>query len=605
MSTKERKPLSFGKAFLASLLATLVSGILVVIVFFAVLASFVAGFDGMFEVKDVRVKENTVLHLELNSKVGDVTYTNLNKTSFQVEKQLGLNDILTGIESAKTDEKIKGIFINVGDIQAGMATVKEIRDGLEDFKSSGKFLVAYNENYSKKGYYLSSIADEVYVFPSGMFDFLGLGVESMFLKGALEKLDVKMQIIRGSNNKFKSAVEPLMYDHMSDANREQTQKYLDALWGEMLKSISKDRGVSTEKLNEIADEVLIRRSGQAVDYKLADGVKYYDEILTLLGDKAGLNKDGELELMSFKKYAIKKGKNAKIKTDLHGGNIAVVFAEGEIVDGEGEPGQIGGNSMSKLIREARQDSTIKGVVLRVNSPGGSALASDIIWREIVLTKTQKPVVVSMGDVAASGGYYISCAADKIYAQPNTITGSIGVFGVIPYTGDLLKNKLGITVDRVQTNKHAIYSFNKELTEEEFKIIQEGVDDIYNDFITKVGDGRGMTTTEVDSIGQGRVWAGTDAIKIGLIDEFGGMNDAIADAANRAGIAKADIKVKVYSTVKSNEFLEVLETIEEQEEQQSSPESHLQQQLVEMYNYVKTVEANSGIQARLPYLFWID
>ncbi|HIP36890.1 MAG TPA: signal peptide peptidase SppA [Crocinitomix sp.] len=593
--SKERKPISFIKIFFASLLAIFVSLGLIFIIFFGMI-------NAMMPVPN-QISKNTVLHLKLNSPISDLTYIDFNQTTLQLEKRLGLKDILVGIESAKTDKKVKGIFINVADLNTGMANVKEIRDALEDFKSSGKFLVAYNENYTKKGYYLSSVADEVYVFPSGLFDFLGLGIETMFLKGALEKLDVKMQIIRGTNNKFKSAVEPLMYEKMSDANREQTQKYLDALWNEMLKSIEKDRGVSINTLNEIADSVYIRRSAQAVDYKLADGVKYYDEILEILAAKSGVKGSDEVELYPFSRYAIKKGKNKILKAKSKGVNIAVVFAEGEIVDGNGKLGQIGGNSMSALIREAREDSTIKAVVLRVNSPGGSALASDIIWREIILTKQVKPVIVSMGNVAASGGYYISCGADKIYAQPNTITGSIGVFGVIPFTGDLLKNKLGITIDRVQTNAHSIMSFNKKLTEEEFKIIQQGVDDIYDDFISKVGEGRGMSKAEVDSIGQGRVWAGTDAINIGLVDAFGGLNDAIADAAERVNIPKEDIKIKVLTTIKTDKMMELIESFSEEESQ--ATESKIQQQLMEMYHYVKQIENHSGIQARLPYLFWID
>jgi len=603
---KEKKPLSFGKAFLASLLATVLSGIIIVVIFFAILGSMLSGFDNMFEAKATKVEQNTVLHMTLGSDVGDVSYANFNKSSFQLQQKFGLYDILNGIERAKDDDKIKGIFINVNDIHAGLATVKEIRDALEDFQESGKFLLAYNENYTKKSYYLSSVANEVYVFPSGLFDFLGLGTEVMFLKGALEKLDVKMQIIRGSNNKFKSAVEPLMYTQMSDANREQTQKYLDALWGEMLNAIQKNRDVSVDKLNEIADSAYIRKSSQAVDYKLADGVKYYDEILELLASKAGKNKKGEVELLSFQKYAlIKKGKAIDFKAITKKGNIALIMAEGEIVDGNGEMGQIGGTSMAKLIREARLDSTIKAVVIRVNSPGGSALASDIIWREVILTKAIKPVIVSMGDVAASGGYYIACAADKIYAQPNTITGSIGVFGVIPFTGDLLKNKLGVTIDRVQTNQHSIMSMNKELTPQEYKIIQQGVDDIYLDFISKVGEGRGMTTAEVDSIGQGRVWAGSDAINIGLVDEFGGMNTAILDAASRVNIEESDIKIKVYTTAKTDKLIEMIQAMENQEEAGSVPTSEFQQKLMEMYHYVKLVETNKGIQARIPYLYWID
>lgn len=608
INMSEKKRLSFGKVFLASTLGMVVSGVVLLIVFFIGLGSLISSFDGIFDKKSTKIEENTVLHMTLNSDIGDISYANLNNTTFQLQQKFGLNEILNGIKTAKTDDKIKGIFINVNDVHAGMATVKEIRDALEDFQNSGKFLLAYNENYTKKSYYLSSIADEIYVFPSGMFDFLGLGTEVMFLKGALEKLDVEMQIIRGSNNKFKSAVEPLMYTEMSEANREQTQKYLDALWGEMLKAIEKDRGVSIDKLNEIADSAYIRKSSQAVDYKLADGVKYYDEILDILESKVGVNKDGEVALMSFQKYALNKNKkpldiDGEVKSK---GNIALIIAEGEIVDGDGNIGQIGGNSMSALIREARLDTTIKSVVLRVNSPGGSALASDIIWREIILTKAKKPVVASMGDVAASGGYYIACAADKIYAQPNTITGSIGVFGVIPFTGDLLKNKLGITIDRVQTNEHSILSMNKRLTKEEYKIIQQGVDDIYFDFISKVGEGRGMTTVMVDSIGQGRVWAGVDAINIGLIDEFGGMQDAILDAADRVNISEADIDIKIYTTAKTDKFIEIMKSLDEQEKMSSQVViSEFQQKLLEMYNYVKIMESNNGIQARMPYLYWID
>jgi protease-4 len=595
----EKKGTSFWKIFWASFTALIVIGIIKIVMVLITVSAVTP--------KEFVVKKNTVLHMSLNDDIGDVTYAAFNPSALQLNQKFGLFDILNGIEVAKKDANIKGIFINAANISAGMATVKEIRDALEDFQNSGKFIVAYNENYTKKSYYLSSVAKEVYVFPSGMFDFLGLGVESMFLKGALEKLDVEMQIIRGSNNKFKSAVEPLMYTQMSDANREQTQKYLDALWGEMLLSIENSRGVSIDKLNEIADSAYIRKSSQAVDYKLADAVKYYDEIIELLKTKAGENEEGELELLSFKKYALLKSKMPKAEDELLGkkGNIAVVFAEGEIVDGNGQVGQIGGNSMAKLIREAREDDKIKALVLRVNSPGGSALASDIIWREIILTKAVKPVVVSMGDVAASGGYYIACAADKIYAEPNTITGSIGVFGIIPYTGKMLENKLGITVDRVQTNQHSVLSMNKKLTPEEFNIIQQGVDDIYLDFITKVADGRGMKTAMVDSIGQGRVWAGTDAINIGLVDEFGGLNTAIDDAADRAGIEKEKIQVQIYTTAKTNDFVQLMNKFEEQTTANVSVKSGLEHKLTEMYSYVRLIESNKGIQARLPYLFWID
>ncbi len=497
--------MTFWKTFWASLLASFISGVIIVGIFLLILSAFVASIGATFEAKQLTIYENTVLRMELNGPIGDFSYAEFDPNSLGFNKQFGLSEFLEGLEIAKKDDNIKGIFLNCDNVSAGMATIKEMRDALADFQESGKFLVAYHENYDKKAYYLSSVAEELYVFPSGMLEFLGLGTEIMFLKGALEKLDVEMQIIRGSNNKFKSAVEPLIYEQMSEANRLQTKKYINALWNEMLSAVGTSRGLSADRLNEIADSAFIRKSGDAVTYKMADGVKYYDEILSLLRAKVDINSDEDLNLVSFEKYAMKKTREERILARRDTKNIAVIFAEGEIIDGEGNMMNVGGTRLARLIREAREDEDIKGVVLRVNSPGGSALASDIMWREVVLTKAVKPIVVSMGDVAASGGYYIACAADKIYAQPNTITGSIGVFGIIPYLGDMFKNKLGVTFDRVQTNDHAILSLTRKLDEEELQLIQEGVDDIYDDFISKVATGRGMTKAQVDSIGQGRVW----------------------------------------------------------------------------------------------------
>jgi len=596
--------MTFWKTFWASLVASVVSGLIVIGIFFLILNVMIAGFSDLFEPKRLVVKENTILHMELNGEIGDYTYANFNAGSFQLTKKFGLMEILEGLKIAKEDKNIKGIFLNCDNVDAGMATVKEIRDGLADFQTSGKFIISYNENYDKKSYYLSSVANELYVFPSGMIDFLGLGAEIMFVKGALEKLDVEMQIIRGSNNKFKSAIEPLIYEQMSPESRLQTQTYIDALWLEMLTAISASRGVTIDKLNEIADSVYIRKSGDAVDYEMADGIKYYDEVLELLRLKAETKAGEELQLLDFQQYALKKTKHQRTLKKLDEKNLAVIFAEGDIVDGKGEVGQIGGNSLAEMIRNARADSTIKAVVLRINSPGGSALASDVIWREVILTKAVKPIVVSMGDVAASGGYYIACGADKIYAQPNTITGSIGVFGIVPYTGDMFKNKLGITFDHVTTNEHAVLSTNRRLTGSELLIFQEGVDDIYDDFITKVADGRGMSKAEVDSLGQGRVWAGTDALKIGLIDEFGGIYDAVFFAAEKAGIAKEDIKIKFYPEQEEDPLFDILDNIENMD-QASFSRNELEAQMTEIYFYLKSIGTTSSIQARLPYLFWIN
>ncbi|MBL7899460.1 MAG: signal peptide peptidase SppA [Crocinitomicaceae bacterium] len=596
--------MTFWKTFWASLLASVTAGLISIGLFFIFLNALLSGFDDLFAPKKLVVEDNSVLEMDLSGDIGDYTYANFTPASFSLNKKFGVYEILQGLQIAKEDEKIKGIFLHCGDINAGMATVKEIRDGILDFKSSGKFVLAYSENYSKKAYYIASAADSLFVFPTGMVDFLGLGAEIMFVKGALEKLDVQMQIIRGSNNRFKSAVEPLMYEQMSPESKLQTQTYINALWDIMLDGISASRGISKEKLNEIADSVYVRKSGDAVDHGMADGIMYYDQVLDLLKTLAGTEEGEELALVDFQKYALKKTKHNKTLEKLEKKNLAIIFAEGDIVDGNGGPGEIGGNSLAAQIREVREDTLIKAVVLRINSPGGSALASDIIWREVILTKEQKPFIVSMGDVAASGGYYIACAADKIFAQPNTITGSIGVFGVIPFTGDMFKNKLGITFDHVTTNEHAILSTNRKLTDAELLIFQEGVDDIYLDFISKVGQGRGLTNAEVDSIGQGRVWAGTDAKRIGLVDEFGGLFDAIYYAAGEAGIDSTEIQIKVYPEREENDLFEFLENMDELD-QANLAKNNLETQLLEIYNYIRTLDGKSSIQARLPYMIWIN
>lgn len=598
------KSMTFWKTFWASLLASVTAGLISIGLFFIFLNAMLAGFNDLFTPKKLVVEENSVLEMNLSGEIGDYTYADFNPASFSLNKKFGVYEILQGLQIAKDDEKIKGIFLHCGDINAGMATVKEIRDGIIDFKKSGKFVLAYSENYSKKAYYIASAADSLFVFPTGMVDFLGLGAEIMFVKGALEKLDVQMQIIRGSNNRFKSAVEPLMYEQMSPESKLQTQTYINALWDIMLDGISDSRGISKDKLNEIADSVYVRKSGDAVDHGMADGIMYYDQVLALLKTLAGTEEGEELALVDFQKYALKKTKHNKTLDKLEKKNLALIFAEGDIVDGNGGPGEIGGNSLAEQIREVREDTLIKAVVLRINSPGGSAMASDIIWREVILTKEQKPFIVSMGDVAASGGYYIACAADKIFAQPNTITGSIGVFGVIPYTGDMFKNNLGITFDHVTTNDHAILSTNRKLTEAELLIFQEGVDDIYLDFISKVGQGRGLTNAEVDSIGQGRVWAGTDAKRIGLVDDFGGLFDAIYYAAGEAGIDSTDIQIKVYPEREENDLFEFLENMDEMD-QASLTQNNLETQLLEIYTYIRTLDGKSSIQARLPYMFWIN
>ncbi|MDG2226718.1 MAG: signal peptide peptidase SppA [Flavobacteriales bacterium] len=581
----------------ASLAIFLIGGTLITLL----LVGVGGAISGLSETTPFVVKENAVLHMKLDAKISEVSYAEFDQTSFSLDQGFGLREIKIGLEAAKSDDKIKGVFLNVTNLSAGMATTEEIRDAIIDFKSSGKFVYAYSEFYSQKAYYLSTAADKVYLFPAGMLEFKGLGAELMFLKGAIDKMGVDVQIIRGSNNKFKSAVEPLMYDSMSVANREQTMTYISALWNQMLIGVNEKTGVSANMLNEIADSMYVRSSKTALSYKLVDELIYEDELLAMFKEESGTKKGKDLNLVSFKKYASKKAKKSDRKNK--NSNIAVVYAVGGIESGKGNAATIGSETIAGAIREAREDDEIKAVVLRVNSPGGSALASDVIWREVVLTQKAKPIIVSMGDVAASGGYYIACAADKIYAQPNTITGSIGVFGIIPNIGPALKKNFGITFDRVQTNHHSVLSLNKALTDDEKRLIQLGVDDIYNDFTQKVADGReGLEQADVDSIGQGRFWSGTDALRIGLVDELGGIDAAVAYAAQQANIGADDIKIGVYPEQKENKLLELMESLGDEE---VSAEASLRLKLETFIQSVDKIISTQGIQARMPFDILID
>ncbi|MDB4534618.1 signal peptide peptidase SppA, partial [Vicingaceae bacterium] len=464
-------------------------------------------------------------------------FENFDFNTMKSQNGLGLDKMLKAIEKAKTDEKIKGIYLDLTFIPAGMATLEELRAAIIDFKKSKKWVISYSEIYTQGSYYIASAADKIYVNPAGIVEHRGLSSELMFFKNALEKLDVEMQIIR--HGKFKSAVEPYMLEKMSDANREQMQLLLNTAWESMIKQVSKSRGVSVEKLNELADNMTIQDAKIAKDEGLVDELYYKDEILAELRKRLGIENDDDINSISLGKYASTLKKKKKLSPSKN--QIAIVYAAGEINSGQSKGGAMGSETISKAIREARLDSNVKAIVLRVNSPGGSALASDIMWREVVLAKKAKPVIVSMGNVAASGGYYIACAADKIVADEKTITGSIGVFGVVPNAQGLMNNKLGITFDRVQTNEHSgMMTIFKPLTGEEKAIIQIGVEKIYDDFITKVAEGRGMTKEEVDAVGQGRVWMGKDALKIGLVDEIGGLDRAIEIAKEYAELEEFDM-----------------------------------------------------------------
>ena len=426
-------------------------------------------------------------------------------------------------------------------------------------------------------------------------EFLGLGGELSFFKNTFDKLEIEMQIIRGSDNDFKSAVEPFFRENMSDSSRVQMERYITSMWLDIRQDIGKDRKISAVRLDELAEKASIQNVKDAVRYKLIDGVKYKDEILTLLAKKAGTKNGAEVELYAFEKYAKKRFEQNQALSVEDEPNIAVIVAEGAVSrDGDG----LTSKEICKLFREARNNKSIKAIVFRINSPGGSALASDEIWREVKLTNKTKKVIVSMGDVAASGGYYIAAPASYIFAEPTTITGSIGVFGMIPYTGTMFENKFGITFDRVATNAHSVMTTNRRLTEEEMRIIQKSVDEIYVQFKTVVAQGRGLTMDRVQQIARGRVWTGVDAKRIGLVDELGGMKEAIAYAAKQAKIS--DVKLLYYPLVKEDQFGAFLEAMEEQEANASVSSTKLPAELMNYYNEIKAIESMGGIQMRLPF-----
>jgi protease-4 len=591
---EKKVKISFWRIFWPTLTAIVLTsfiGWMVTILFFG-------GLIAAFSTADVAgVKENTILHLTLKGEISEKGKANINPTDFTVDNSIGLRDLLYGFEKAKKDDNIKGIYIELNDLSCGYSTTKEIRDAINDFEKSGKFVIAYNsgEVITQKEYYLASAANTNYGFPTSTMEFLGLGAELTFFKNALDKLNVEVEIIRGTNNDFKSAVEPFFRTEMSDSSRVQIERYMNSMWETILAEIAKDRKVSASELNLIADSMLIKRADDALKFKLLDGLKYKDEVMTELCKKTKCKKVDDLNFYSFEKYARKEFNEDQTLAGVDDPNIAVIVAEGDVAtSGDG----VASDKICKLFKEVRNNDDIKTVVFRINSPGGSALASDEIWREVKLTNQVKKVIVSMGDVAASGGYYVAAPAYKIFAEPTTITGSIGVFGMIPYTGKMFENYLGITFDRASTNAHAGMSLNRKLTPKELESIQLEVDEIYDQFLGRVAEGRKMTKEQVNVIARGRVWTGADAKKIGLVDELGGLNDAIAFAAKQANIKEP--KVEYFPHNKSNELFDFIDMINEENEGAFSKNTTIPSELLTYYNQLKKIESLTGIQMKLPY-----
>jgi len=591
----------FWRSFWASTLSYIVMSILFFVVMFMI---FGAISSALVSKDNTTINKNTVLEINFKQAISERSELKFNNTiSSPFETTLGLKEIKSSLLRAKKDDKIEGILLNTENIMIGLANLDELRNALIDFKKSGKFIYAYAETYSQKSYYLSTVADEILLYPEGAVDFRGLSSELMFFKNAIDKLEIDVQIIRGSNNTFKSAVEPYMYEKMSPANREQIQKLLDDVWKNMIHNIKDERNISLENLNEIADSIYSNNAENTLKHKLVDYLVYADEIDSIIKANNNIKTDETIHFLDFKKYMNSDVSKTLEKFNLTNKNIAVVYAVGEIVSGKSEQGKMGSETIVEAIRTAKNDTTIKAVVLRVNSPGGSALASDVMWREIQLTKKIKPVVVSMGDVAASGGYYISCGADRVFAGPNTITGSIGVFGVIPNLNPMLKNKLGITIDRVETNEHASFSMLNKLSPFERRKIQEGVDDIYDDFISKVADGRdGLKKSDVDKIGQGRVWSGKEALDIALIDEIGELDDAINYAAELVDVE--NIKLLNLPKSENNELLEIFQSFEMSNNSSIINDDFIKK-IKNIFSQIKETKSMDKYQTRLPFEIIID
>jgi len=584
------------KDFLKYTLATVVGILLYSIVSILILFGIIGIITSASGDSVVSINPNTILYLTLDNSIVDRSsnnpFENFNFQSFESEPALGLNDILKNIKKAKTDENIKGIFMELSVIPARVATIEEIRNALIDFKESGKFVYTYSEVMTQGTYYLASVSDKIYMNPVGMLEIKGLRAKIAFFKGTLEKIGVEPVIFR--HGKFKSAIEPFMLDKMSDANKEQTLTYVQSIWDHIATDIAKSRGLTLDEMNKIADDFAIRNMKSAVDHKIIDGAKYRDEVIDELVQLTHAESAEKLEIIKFGKYihvATEKSKKKDIRK-----KIAIIYASGEISSGKGDNQTIGSETLAQAFRTVRRDTTIKAIVFRINSPGGSALASDVIWREVTLAQKVKPVIVSMGDLAASGGYYIACPADVIVANPTTLTGSIGVFGLMFNTQELMNKKLGVTFDGVKTNEFAdLPDLTRKMTEAEKEIIQTGVNEIYEVFISHVADGRKTTTALIDSIGQGRVWSGINAKDINLIDEFGGLTRAIEIAAEKAGLA--DFKTVDYP-IEPDPLEEIIKQLTGDVKIKL-----LQNELGEnfyFYQKIKTLQTMQGIQARMDY-----
>lgn len=579
----------FFKFLFASCLGTFLA--LVLIGFIGVMVMVGVASSGQ---QKVNIKPNTVLHLQFNKEIPEKT-NNLPLDPFSLENQkiLGLQEIVETLERAAKDDNIKGVFLEVDDFYAGLATTGAIRQSLMDFKESGKFITAYGKYESQSAYYLTTTADEIFLHPLGIVDFRGFSVQVPHFKNLFDKIGVNAQVYYAG--KFKSATEPYRRSEMSPENRLQYREFLDEIYNRFINEIASARKINQDSLRRYADEFVGLDTDKALAVGMVDGLAMRDSVLLAIKSKVGLGEKDKLQLVDLENYnaSLASNSNFKIKD-----KIAVLYAEGAIVDGKAENGMIGDEEYAEVIQKIRKDDKIKAIVLRVNSGGGSASASETIWKELSLARQEgKPVIVSMGDYAASGGYYIACMADSIFAEPNTLTGSIGVFNMIPSIQNLLKEKLGINVDTVRTGKmSAGFSLSHDLTEEQGAVIQARVNSMYSVFLDRVSEGRDIAKEKVDEIAQGRIWSGVKAMELGLVDQMGDLERAIKAAASSANLDK--YRVVEFPVIKDP----LLQLLEQWTGEELRSYSALEKELFKQYPQYKELHQilqSNGYQARLP------
>ncbi|MCE2685544.1 MAG: signal peptide peptidase SppA [Cryomorphaceae bacterium] len=590
--------LSFAKLFWPSFLAVFIAGLVGMVFFFLILGGVIGSF-GDFGPEPLALQDKTVLHLKLSGQIQDESDESFDPTSFRLDRTMGLPEILIGLQEAASDAKIKGIFLEMRNPSMGMATAEELRMALLDFQKSGKFVVAYltGEQVSQLDYYVSSACKEVYGMHGSSFIWSGLQAESFYFKNLLDELQIGVMVVRGKENDFKSAVEPFFLNKMSDSSRLQMQVILKDLWAQNRNDIAASRQLDTVAIDSLVNNLAVRNLDHAAQQKLLDQTMYRGEVLALLKKKVGIDENTPLRLQAFAKYARDTFHDHQLlaRQERH---IAVILAEGDV---EAEGDQVSTQRMTKLLRQVRDNNEVKAVILRINSPGGSALASEEIWKEVALTAAKKTLYVSMGDYAASGGYYIAMPAVKIFANPMTITGSIGVFGVVPYAGDFFENKLGVTTDEVRTHRYGSLSLTKQLSPEELNFMQEEVDAIYLKFIERVSDGRHMTQEEIQQVARGRVWTGKAAQQCGLIDQLGGMHTAIQALQKKTGVSE----VVFYPQQEDDTFSTILALLDEElEGEKSQSNAQIPQELLLYYQKYAQIMKMKGLQMRMPFTFSI-